>query len=390
MPCDVAVVMTGAAEKGFEAAIRSVFAQDCDARIQILIEVATAGSDEHLQALATAVPDRMFLSIFGAYSGTAKGRAGRLQAAMAYAANSRYVAYLDRRSRYAPRHLRDLMAAARSRNGAVSGHADPVDPDDASILLIDKLHAPAAPGLLAIPRGLDKAIAALRSGRGLGETGRMTVFPSASSNPADDPRIDAYFAAHRQYRLLIGGSEEAPPGWLSCANALPAGDIGKRRLPFLDAVFDHIVVLHGLRPISLSEGRHLLGECFRVLRPGGRIFVAERDLALLLRLPAAPDGPADRDHLAAIRSTAPAEAVFDPHAFAVNKLFADGSRPTVYDRELLASLLHNAGFASVRTVSPKTLAEAGIDPFAEPEADPSAPFETVILTALRPAAARAG
>ena len=385
VPYDVAVVMTDFHEAGFDTAIRSVFAQDCHARIQILIGLESPDLSGRIKALSAEAPAHFGVLVFDAPSGISRRR---LQAAMAYAANSRHIAYLDHRTRYTSRHLRDLRAAAQSRNGAISKLAGTVK-DNPAILLIDKLHAPQAPGLLANSDRLDSLIALLRAGRGLGETGRTTVFPAAPSpDPMADPQIDAYFVAHQRYRLLVGGRAPPPPGWLGYA-AGPEADVttivhGTDRLPFLDAVFDQIVLRHGLRPLSLTGGRHLLGECFRILRPGSSAFVAERDLSLLLRLPAVASAQADRDHVAAIRSDAPAESVFDPLAFGVNRLFADGSRPTVYDRALLGAILHSVGFAEIRTARPEALSRVGIDPFADAEAVPSTPFETVILSATRP------
>ena len=385
VPYDLAVVMTGIHESGFDAAIRSVFAQDCHARIQVLIGPEPPDS---IGALVAEAPAHIGICVFDAPPNIGRSR---LQAAMAYAANGRYIAYLDHRTRYASRHLRDLRAAAQSRNGAISGLAGMVDATNPAILLIDKLHVPQAPGVLADSGGVDGLIALLRAGRGLGETGRATVFPAAlSPDPMAHPRIDAYFAAHQRYRLLVGGSAPPPAGWLGYAVGPEADDTtiahGKDRLPFLDAVFDQIVLRHGLRSLSLTDGRHLLGECFRILRPGGRAFVAERDLSLLLRLPAVPSDQVDRDHIAEIRRDAPAEAVFDPLAFAINRLFADGGRPTVYDRALLGAMLHSVGFAEIRSASSDALSRAGIDPFADTDAVPSTAFETVILSAARPMA----
>jgi predicted SAM-dependent methyltransferase len=58
----------------------------------------------------------------------------------------------------------------------------------------------------------------------------------------------------------------------------------RRRLPFEDGRFDAVYHSHLLEHFTLKDGRQLIGECRRVLKPGGVLRVAVPDGAQICRL----------------------------------------------------------------------------------------------------------
>ena len=140
-PFDVAVVMFTKRTGALASAVRSVFAQDFDGRVQVL--VATDGPQADRAALADLrreVPDRMALSIVDLGYSTARSRGGlyapeaggALRTALTLLANARHVAYLSEVNVFSPNHLSSLKQAigdrawawtqrlfADARNGAV-------------------------------------------------------------------------------------------------------------------------------------------------------------------------------------------------------------------------------------------------------------------------------
>ena len=140
-PFDVAVVMFTKRTGALASAVRSVFAQDFDGRVQVL--VATDGPQADRAALAELrreVPDKMALSIVDLGYSTARSRGGlyapeaggALRAALTLLANARHVAYLSEVNVFSPNHLSSLKQAigdrawawtqrlfADARNGAV-------------------------------------------------------------------------------------------------------------------------------------------------------------------------------------------------------------------------------------------------------------------------------
>ncbi|HQU50395.1 MAG TPA: hypothetical protein PLM09_14945 [Casimicrobiaceae bacterium] len=119
-PFDVAVVMFTKRTGPLAAAVRSVFAQQFDGRVQIVVGVDGAQGDRAaLAALAREVPPTMRLTVVDPGYSTARSRGGlyapeaggSLRTALSLLANARHVAYLSEFGRYAPNHL-DLLRSA--------------------------------------------------------------------------------------------------------------------------------------------------------------------------------------------------------------------------------------------------------------------------------------
>lgn len=122
---DVAVVIPTLLRPQLRRAVESVFRQDLQGRIQILI-----GIDRHegdfamLQALSASAPRHVHITLLDpGYSTAARhggrhscGYGGALRTALSYLANSRYLAYLDDDDWWAPDHLSAML-------GAIGEHA---------------------------------------------------------------------------------------------------------------------------------------------------------------------------------------------------------------------------------------------------------------------------
>ncbi len=145
-PYGAAVVLPTLLRPGLARAVRSIFAQDFADRIQILVGIDKAeGAREQLDALAAECPPHVALDLFDpGYSTSVRHGGiypnkvtGSLRTLLAYAANSRYVAYLDDDNWWAPDHLASLRAA-------VEGHAWSwslrwfVDPEDGQPICVDE------------------------------------------------------------------------------------------------------------------------------------------------------------------------------------------------------------------------------------------------------------
>jgi ubiquinone/menaquinone biosynthesis C-methylase UbiE len=73
----------------------------------------------------------------------------------------------------------------------------------------------------------------------------------------------------------IWGTDSLPQSsWQTSAGRFAASDV--RRLPFASDTFEAVVNLHALHHLENSNGvRDFLDEAFRVLRPGGRLFIID-------------------------------------------------------------------------------------------------------------------
>ncbi|MBV8657222.1 MAG: hypothetical protein JO142_05285 [Burkholderiales bacterium] len=117
---DAAVVIPTVLRPELKRAVESVFAQDLDGRIQILIGVdKVIGDAAVLDNLRARVPENMHITVVDpGYSTSARHGgiysnyySGALRTILSYLANSRYVAYLDDDNWYRQDHLRTLKQA---------------------------------------------------------------------------------------------------------------------------------------------------------------------------------------------------------------------------------------------------------------------------------------
>lgn len=144
-PFDVAVVMPTVVRPTLAQAIRSVYAQAFAGRIQILVGIDRwSGERALLDGLSAESPSHVALNVVDLGYSTSSRHGGiypshfggALKTILSFAANSRYVAYLDDDNWYAPQHLASLLQAIRGKAWAFSlrhfvesGSDEPLCPD---------------------------------------------------------------------------------------------------------------------------------------------------------------------------------------------------------------------------------------------------------------------
>ena len=128
-PFDVGIVMVTVVRPTIAQAIRSVFAQRFDGRIQLLVGIdAWRGERGLLAQLVAESPANVAVSVIDLGYSTSQRNGGlypshyggALKTILSYAANSRYVTYLDDDNWYAPDHLATLKAAVAGKDWAFS------------------------------------------------------------------------------------------------------------------------------------------------------------------------------------------------------------------------------------------------------------------------------
>lgn len=147
-------------------------------------------------------------------------------------------------------------------------------------------------------------------------------------------------------KLHFGSGDNLKAGWVNVdlhANADLRLDV-REPLPFPSDSVSMIYSEHFFEHLSFEDGTRFLGECRRVLRPGGTISTGIPDAEAILRVYAAGDleqwrQGRDRWH--------PAWCTTMMHS--VNYHFRqDGEHLYAYDYETLAQSLESAGFVNVR------------------------------------------
>lgn len=145
VPFDVAVVIPTVLRPSLKRAVPSIFAQTLKGRVQIVIGVyKVLGDRVVLDELQRECPSNMALTVLDlGYSTSAlhggvhsSFGGGSLRTILSYAANSRYVAYLDDDNWYAPFHLQDLLDAVTDVDWSYASRWFN-DPDSDALLCVD-------------------------------------------------------------------------------------------------------------------------------------------------------------------------------------------------------------------------------------------------------------
>ncbi len=123
-PFDVAIVMATVVRPSLAQAIRSVYAQHFGGRIQILVGIDRwEGERAMLDALLAECPSHVAVTQIDLGYSTSQRHGGlypshfggALKTILSYAANSRYVTYLDDDNWYAPEHLATMLEAVAGK-----------------------------------------------------------------------------------------------------------------------------------------------------------------------------------------------------------------------------------------------------------------------------------
>lgn len=128
-PFDVGVAMVTIVRPTFAQALRSIYSQRLSGRIHVVVGIDRwEGERGTLEALVAERPSHVSVTVIDlGYSTSvrhggvyASNYGGALKTILSYAANSRYIAYLDDDNWYAPDHLATMLTAIAGKEWAYS------------------------------------------------------------------------------------------------------------------------------------------------------------------------------------------------------------------------------------------------------------------------------
>ena len=203
--------------------------------------------------------------------------------------------------------------------------------------------------------------------------------------------IRQYLRRHDVRKLQLGAGNNFLEGWLN-TDQFPFSrrtaflDVTDR-FPLPDASVDFIFSEHHIEHIPYSDACGMLGECLRVLRPGGRIRIATPDFERILGLyrDRSPEG----EHYIRWMTDRflPQAPGYSP-VFVINLCMRIAGHQFLFDGPTLQATLASAGFVDVERLSPSVSRHSelnGIDSHTRfTQDDEVNRFETMVYEARKP------
>jgi len=204
--------------------------------------------------------------------------------------------------------------------------------------------------------------------------------------------MKSYLRSHQVRKLQIGAGSNLLKNWLNTdvhpgCRAVVFLD-ARERFPFDGGTFDYVFSEHQIEHITYSEGLFMLRECYRVLKPGGRIRVATPNLEALIGLCTSHQSDLQRRYINwVIDKFVPGLNMYR-ESFVINEVFRGQGHKFIYDRATLQDALQNVGFVEVTCYAvgeSDDTALRGIESHGKAAGDEDMnQFETMILEAKRP------
>ena len=165
-----------------------------------------------------------------------------------------------------------------------------------------------------------------------------------------------YFRANDERKLHIGSQKHVLADWLNTEFGPPTNwrqiylD-ARRRFPFPTDSFDYVFSEHMIEHISYENGLHMLAECNRILRPGGKLRLATPDLRQLIRAYLHEDPEAEQ-YVDASRDACGLPAGGNVGCHLLNTYMRSWGHLFLYDRPTLSDALISAGFEGITEYEP--------------------------------------
>jgi len=162
--------------------------------------------------------------------------------------------------------------------------------------------------------------------------------------------VKAYFDSHPVRKLQLGGGGNILNGWLNtdlCQGKDTFFLDVKEPFPFDDRSFDYIYCEHLVEHLSYREGSRMLRECYRVMKPGGRLRVSTPDLQFLIRLYNPEKTDLQDRYITWITDNFLSDIDVYQDTFVINNFFRDWGHRIIYDFKALQGMMARAGFVDI-------------------------------------------
>jgi predicted SAM-dependent methyltransferase len=163
--------------------------------------------------------------------------------------------------------------------------------------------------------------------------------------------ISNYRQQNEIQKLHIGCGNNVLDGWLNSNYYTYAPHLvhidATEPFPLGNDEFDYIFSEHTIEHISCEDGLLMLNECFRVLKPNGKIRISTSNLSFLVELYKSDKSDLQLDYIKW------ATDIFIPHVsahegtYAIDNFVRDWGHSFIYDEKTLRLSLEKAGFTNI-------------------------------------------
>jgi SAM-dependent methyltransferase len=206
-------------------------------------------------------------------------------------------------------------------------------------------------------------------------------------------KIQAYQQSHPVRKLQVGCGYNLLEGWLN-ADYHPSVDApnviyldATRPFPIASGSFDYVFTEHMIEHIWFAQSQAMLKECFRILKPGGRIRISTPNLVNIVSLLEQPLTPIKEQYIKLSTDKHIPFALGYHPGFVVNNFFHDFGHCFIFDAECLRLALEKVGFTEVRQWTPGKSEDAhltGIESHHKIVGEAVNDFETLTMEARKP------
>jgi predicted SAM-dependent methyltransferase len=177
---------------------------------------------------------------------------------------------------------------------------------------------------------------------------RRAIIDGTRSALKVDSNLIADHLGRAAPKLHIGCGPHELEGWLNCDLATESRNVlrldATKLFPFPSDGFDYIFSEHMIEHVTFPEGMAMLKECFRVLKPGGRIRLSTPDLKFLINLYSEHRTELEQRYMDA---ATPGWAPCAEPGFVINNFVRDWGHQFIYDEATLRRALTDVGFAQI-------------------------------------------
>ena len=168
--------------------------------------------------------------------------------------------------------------------------------------------------------------------------------------------IKNYLGANQTCKLQIGSGPNALEGWLNTdinptnENVLKLDATGT--LPFDDCTFDYVFSEHLIEHLEYQDGIQFVRECYRVLKPSGKIRVSTPDFRFLIELYAEKKTELQERYIVWAVDSFLSHIGIYRDTFVINNFFRDWGHKFIYDYKTLRDVLEKCGFINITRYNP--------------------------------------